>query len=458
MAQVEPNLLTHLLNRVTTTPTAAEVAYAEAIGYEGFLYEQLTADPSRTAAFEQELNTLLPTLGLAAKDLVRQSPEQVILELQVAVILRSLFSPNQLYEIMVEFWTNHFNISTLDLPEALLKTVDDREVIRPYALGRFRDLLHASAKSPAMLFYLDNAFSTKEAPNENYARELLELHTLGIDGGYTENDVQEVARCFTGWSVLLEPDITFGFYSFLHDYGEKTVLGHKIAAGGGESDGTTVLDLLASHPSTARHIAHKLAVHFVSDDPPGSLVAELATVFRDTDGDIRSLLWHLFTSREFMQARMSKLKRPFTLAVGFVRRLEVELDLNILLGLYFKLAQMGQLPFFWPPPDGYPDTAPHWITTNGLLARWNMAFELGFLLGDNFPTPAFTAPYTPERLVDQAAAYYLPIPISDTTRSALVATLTPYAFDRGALPQTLVPIAGSFVGMLLFSSPEFESC
>lgn len=196
-----------------------------------------------------------------------------------ATLLRQIYSRRQLYEIMVEFWSDHFNISMQKGDCWFLKIVDDREVIRPHALGNFRDLLHASAHSPAMLVYLDNQANLKDAPNENYAREVMELHTLGVDGGYSQRDVMEMARCLTGWTV--RDSFSLGDFTFeedLHDSGSKTILGTDIPPDG-QTEAETVLNLLAAHPATARHIATKLVRRFIADDPPAALVSRCCPDF-----------------------------------------------------------------------------------------------------------------------------------------------------------------------------------
>ena len=289
--------------------------------------------------------------------------------------MRAVYSQQQLYERMVQFFSDHFNISIRKGPGLFLKIDDDRDVIRPHAMGTFRHLLGASAHSPAMLFYLDNFNSDKNAPNENYARELLELHTMGVNGGYTEADVKEVARSFTGWSIsgLREgEDAQFRFRRFIHDGDEKTVLGTAIGRFGGEQDGETVLDLLAAHPATARFISTKLVRRFVADDPPESLVTACTQTFLETEGDIRAVLRLIFMSDEFWNAP-PKFKRPFEYVVSVLRALDYNVERN---RRFFELAAgalevMGQTPFTWPAPDGFPDEQSAW--TGNLLMRWNVA-------------------------------------------------------------------------------------
>lgn len=336
-----------------------------------------------------------------------QQPQRIMAELQASRILRAVYSERQLQEVMVDFWTNHFNIFAGKGVDRWLLPAYDRDTIRPHAMGKFAALLHATAKSPAMLFYLDNfqsvspnatprlrvAQQQRRGINENYARELMELHTLGVDGGYTQKDVQEVARCFTGWTifqprgggdaanaVLGEAGRrnagTFFFNARAHDDGEKIVLGQKIPAGGGIKDGLTVLDLLARHPSTAKFIASKLVRHFVADDPPPALVERVASVFTKTDGDIHEMLKTIFFSKEFnsTEAYRVKIKRPFELVVSAIRTLGA--DTNGGPGTHQWIARMGEPLYGFQTPNGYSDAAESWVNTGGLLERMNFGLAL----------------------------------------------------------------------------------
>jgi uncharacterized protein (DUF1800 family) len=268
----------------------------------------------------------------------------------------------------------------------------DRDTIRPHALGRFRDLLAATAQSPAMLFYLDNWLSVspdaaasrpgakpagRRGINENYARELMELHTLGVDGGYTQKDVGEVARCFTGWTIRRprgQPE--FLFDPRMHDHGEKNVMGTRIAAGGEIEDGVKIIDLLARHSSTARFIATKLARRFVSDDPPASLVARVAGVFRDSDGDIKEVIRAIVKSPEFFspEALRAKVKKPLELIASALRASDGETDAAP--ALLRHLVRMGEPLFLSQPPTGFPDIGSTWSSPDMLLARMNFAIDL----------------------------------------------------------------------------------
>ena len=402
----------HTLNRTTFGPRADEIREAKRVGIESYLNQQLRPETISDALVEDKL-AHLKTLRLTSRDLYElypppkqaagspamesssmQGPRFVIFELQRARLLRAVYSKRQLFETMVDFWTNHFNIFAAKGADRWLVTSYDRDTIRPHTLARFRDLLLATAQSPAMLFYLDNWLSVgrdlapqspllrananrKTGLNENYARELLELHTLGVDAGYTQRDVEEVARCFTGWTIRRpRGEAVFYFEPRVHDSGEKMVLGTRIPAGGGMEDGVKVIDLLARHPATARFVSAKLARRFVADDPPSSLVAHLAEVFRQSDGDIRAVLHALFTSPEFFspEAYRSKVKKPLEFVTSALRILDVETDAS--LALMRVLAGMGEPLFLALPPTGFPDVGASWVSADGLLARINFVSDL----------------------------------------------------------------------------------
>jgi uncharacterized protein (DUF1800 family) len=311
---------------------------------------------------------------------------------------------------MVDFWENHFSVFAGKGQTRLYLTHYDRDVIRPHVFGRFRDLLGAVARSPAMLFYLDNWRSAADsgratlgAPsagggrryarranrrspptvpqrrprgiNENYARELLELHTLGVDGGYTQRDVGEVARALTGWSI--DPAAgAFVFRPAIHDSEEKLVLGNRLRAGRGIEDGEEVLDIIARHPATARHIARKLVVRFVSDSPPPSLVARAAETFRRTDGDIREVLRTIVTSPEFFSraAYRAKVKSPFELVTSALRTMNADPDATPQTARI--VAQLGQPIFGRQTPDGWPETSSEWMNAGAILNRINFGFAI----------------------------------------------------------------------------------
>jgi uncharacterized protein (DUF1800 family) len=346
------------------------------------------------------------------------SPQAAVsTELQESKLLRAIYSERQLDEVMTDFWFNHFNVFLGKGADRYLVTSYERDVIRPHALGKFKDLLRATADSPAMLFYLDNWQSVgpnsevasgsprangrggrfaarrrqkqsngkqrRSGLNENYARELMELHTLGVNGGYTQKDVTEVARVFTGWT-LKEPRRGGGydFNARMHEPGDKIVLGHKIKEHG-EDEGKQVLDLLAHHPATARFISTKLAMRFVSDTPPQSLVDRMAKTFLAKDGDIREVLRTMFASPEFWapEAQHAKVKTPLEFVVSAVRASGA--DVKDALPLATTLNRMGMPLYGAQPPTGYPMKADAWVNSAALLNRLNFALALasGRLLG-----------------------------------------------------------------------------
>ncbi|OLC70807.1 MAG: hypothetical protein AUH87_03870 [Deltaproteobacteria bacterium 13_1_40CM_4_54_4] len=333
---------------------------------------------------------------------------------------------------MADFWSNHFNIFAAKGADRWLTTAYDRDTIRPHALGRFKDVLRATAQSPAMLFYLDNWLSAgpnsvagRLAPNnrrhglnENYARELMELHTLGVDGGYTQKDVQEVARCFTGWTIRRpQGEAKFYFEPRIHDAGEKTVLGHRIPAGGGMDDGLQVLDLLARHPSTAHFIALKLARRFVSDDPPQSIINKVAESFRQSDGDIPTVLRTIFGSPEFdsPEAFQAKVKMPLEYVASALRATGAEVQMSHQLLRY--LGRMGEPLFLAQPPTGYPDVGSSWTSSDMLLTRMNFAADL---VANRIPGSRVRLEAVGDR--DSLARLVAPDALSPTTRSALAET------------------------------------
>ncbi|MGA2132485.1 MAG: DUF1800 domain-containing protein [Bryobacteraceae bacterium] len=326
--------------------------------------------------------------GLRRRIQTSNGPQAVVAQdLLEAKLLRAVYSGRQLEEVLTDFWYNHFNVFLEKGADHYLVTAYERDAIRPHALGRFEDLLRATAQSPAMLFYLDNWQSAgADTPggmrqhrglNENYGRELLELHTLGVDGGYTQMDVTEVARCFTGWTIR-QPQVAaeFEFNPRMHDNGEKIVLGERIPAGGGIEDGHKVIRLLAHHPSTAHFISRELATRFVADDPPAALVDRMAATFLKKDGDIRAVLKTMFDSPEFWSrgAYRTKIKSPLEMVASSVRQVGGDVDFTF--GLNNQLVQLGQPLYRKTEPTGYPNTSQDWLNSAGLLARMNFAVAL----------------------------------------------------------------------------------
>ncbi len=566
-ALTEDQRILHVLNRLGYGPRPGDVERVRRLGLRQYIAQQLHPETIDDSAVEARLKRL-PMLETPTADLVRleaearqmrqevlrrqggnlpenpgealaklppeerrqmmeryratfgdekRNPRRMVSDLQEAKLLRAVYSERQLQEVMTDFWFNHFNVFAGKNLVRVFLSEYERDAIRPHALGRFEDLLRATAHSPAMLFYLDNwqsvtpdlklpgrgqrpggirpgngqpgqsplgrggfgrgrlgqggifnrgrvqrPFPPMRPPvqggsepasppksgaaqrrqpgiNENYARELLELHTLGVDGGYTQKDVQEVARCFTGWSIHQPfggqrrdrfvrfgmpgaadvPPGSFIYRDWAHDQGEKVVLGVKIPAGGGKRDGDMVLTLLARHPSTAKFIATKLCRRFVADEPPAGLVTRVAATFERTQGDIRACLQTLFESPEFFDPAVyqAKIKTPLEFVASTLRAAGAEVtDAQALIG---ALARMGMPLYGCQPPTGYKDVAEAWVNTGALLNRLNFALVLasGNLPGVRLPATASSEDN--KALIETLLARYVGGSVSETTRQAL---------------------------------------
>jgi len=365
-----------------------------------------TRGAGRKDALSVDPNAVPPAISDDSK-----RPQRVVEELAMAKMTRAVYSERQLQQVMDDFWLNHFNVFAGKGEVKWYLTSYERDVIQPHALGKFKDLVTATAKSPAMLFYLDNYLSTDpkaaqrlaaqramrqprggrrpSAPanpqkskkqerglNENYGRELMELHTLGVDGGYTQKDVTEVARCFTGWSIEKPREIAvFKFDEKLHDPDVKVVLGKKIHSGG-MKDGEQVIELLSRNPNTAKFISTKLARRFVSDNPPPALVARMAKTFHKSDGDIREVMRTMIYSPEFWsrQAYRAKVKTPYELVASSVRALGTDVDTPMPLVQW--VARIGEPLYQCQPPTGYSDKSETWVNTGALLSRLNFSLAL----------------------------------------------------------------------------------
>jgi len=361
-----------------------ELSSIQSMGVDAYIEEQLDYTQINDGDLEATIQTLFPLSTRTPAQLIAGFPDNigdVVLQMTGATQYRQIFSRRQLYEVMVEFWSDHFNIHLLNGLGPTLKPSDDMQVIRAHALGNFGDLLRASAHSPSMLFYLDNYLNQASAPNENYARELMELHTLGVDGGYTETDVKEVARCFTGWSIRFPGDTggpygTFVYVPAIHDNNAKVFLQNTISAGGGQGDADQVLDILVAHPSTARFLATKLCRRFISDAPDQTSIDTVAAAFTQSSGDIKTTLRALFATTAFRSSADLKICRPVEYLSGLIRALAPDTPYPTDNGQLFYFAQLilGQLPFNWPTPDGYPDEQSYWASTGGLLNRWRLSF------------------------------------------------------------------------------------
>lgn len=388
-------------------------------------------------------------LELRRKMLRYAKPHEVVaMDLTEAKLLRAVYSERQLEDVLTDFWFNHFNVFLDKGADRYLVTSYERDAIRPHVLGKFRDLLRATAEHPAMLFYLDNWQSVdpkgahgKRGLNENYARELLELHTMGVDGGYAQRDVNEVARCFTGWTIF-QPyrAAEFRFDPKMHDRGEKTVLGVGIPAGGGQEDGLKVLDILASHPSTARFISLKLAQRFVADVPPEPLVKRMAVTFRKKDGDLREVMKTMLSSPEFWSqgAWRAKMKSPLEMAVSALRASGAEVDSMFVLGQ--RIAQLGQPLYRKLEPTGYSNSSDEWVNSGSLLGRMNLALALA----EN-KVPGVRPQDANQADVDAVAEMFLFTAPSAEARAAIDAGLKEKPEKRPAL-----------VTGLVLGSPDFQ--
>jgi uncharacterized protein (DUF1800 family) len=469
-ASTEIDEASHFLNRLTFGPRPGDYARVTQLGTAAFLEEQLAPEKLDDWMCERivrhEFDTLAepesrlfprkgddkdPLLSLFSTmkhgsarvgDLFEYKEKILLNELTGATIVRAAFSTRQLFEVMVQFWSDHFNIDPSKGDCKFLKTADDRDVIRTHALGNFRDLVRASAVSPAMLWYLDGRANMVrgpgDKPNENYARELMELHTLGVGSGYTQQDVMEVARCLTGWTVREQKRFFKGRVEFDakgHDDGAKSVLGETIPAGLGARDLDRVLEIVTAHPNCAKFIATKLCRRFIADEPPEAAISATAKTFAESKGDIRTTLRALFATPEFLapETRGVKFKRPFHFVVCALRGANAQT--NGAPPLVEYLQRLGHAPFRYPTPDGYPEEATHWKST--LLWRWN-----------------FAAAFAENRIKGTQIAY-------DDLREklgsddALIATFLgrqPTTEERTAFQQSGAGLA------LLIASPAFQRC
>ncbi len=562
-----------MLNRITFGPRPGDVERVHRVGVEAFLDEQLHPQRISDSAVEAKI-AALPTLSMSSEELAEnfqemkpekkaerlvpksgrsftdssspkpaskqvnpppqpmpqdmaemQGPRRVIMELAREELWRAVYSNRQLQEVMVQFWMNHFNIFAPKGADKWLMTSFERDTIRPRVFGRFEDLLAATAKSPAMLFYLDNWMSATPNPtyagkpgpaggrnqrashrsfwpfgmgrraqngvwrpfggpsdnrhaqnpngrpvpgglkqnkrglNENYAREIMELHTLGVDGGYTQRDVIELARCFTGWTIdRPRQGGEFIFNPRMHDFGEKVVLGHKIRSGRGMKDGLEMLHLLAHRPATAHFISLKLCRRFVADDPPQSIVDRASQTFLKTDGDIRAALKTILTSPEFYSqaAFRAKVKSPLELVASSLRALNAETDADV--PLLHLIARMGQPMFQYQAPTGFPDRADTWISSSTLLTRLNFATMLASnrIRGTqiDFEQLGFAAvASSPDAVVDKLGERLVGGPPSPETRQAILRSIAGNnrSVGVGDTSRQVPVVAG-----LLLASPEFQ--
>ncbi len=578
----------HALNRLGFGPRPGDVERIRAMGLEKWVQLQLHPEKIDDSALAQRLERY-PTLAMSSSQLLEEfpspamaarqmgitveeyrrriqeqrrvgeggavsqralaedprryrelrTPGRITAELSMAKLTRAIYSERQLEEVLADFWFNHFNVFAGKGADRWLITSYERDAIRPHVLGRFRELLGATAQHPAMLFYLDNWLSAdpkayerlqqelrqrrgqfqrrfgddlmrdprldsydpflnpggvndpqmtrrralnqqrqqdmagnpqrpqqpfmrqRRGLNENYARELMELHTLGVDGGYTQQDIIEVARAFTGWTLRApRRDPEFYFEDRLHDPGEKIVLGQKIHYGG-RKDAEAVLDLLARHPNTAKFISAKLARRFVADVPPEALVARLAQTFQETGGDIRAVVERMIYSPEFWSraAYRSKIKKPFELVASAARALGAEADVP--LSLVAWTGRIGEPLYQCQPPTGYGDTAEAWVNTGALLNRLNFAIALAAnrlrgVRADVTGQLHAVDPADAQAVLDRAVAVFLAGQISDSTRATIEQQLADPQIRRAVLDDPVRDINTALVAGLVLGSPEFQ--
>ncbi|MCC6930776.1 MAG: DUF1800 domain-containing protein [Gemmatimonadaceae bacterium] len=375
----------HVLARTTYGARPGDHARVRALGatpheaIERYLDEQL-APRAHDAPAERAVRRL-EVLAEPIGELFEFQPALLRESLAAGALLRAVYAERQLHTVMTGWWADHFNIDHSKGDCRWLTPAFARDVLQPHALGRFPELLRAVVLHPAMLWYLDGRVnrrrSADERPNENYARELLELHTLGAHGGYTQHDVMEVARALTGWTVRSKGESTFGigrveFDADAHDNGEKVVLGQVIPAGCGRRDVDEVLQIVVTHPSCAHFLATKLCRHFIADDPPAAAIDAVARTFAATGGEIAPTLRTLFATSAFAAARGTRFKRPFHFVASALRATDATID--DARPLVPWLERLGEVPFQYPTPDGYPDEAAPWLGT--LLWRWQFAMAL----------------------------------------------------------------------------------
>jgi len=391
--------------------------------------------------------------------MVTQPQQLVNSELIENKLYRAIYSNRQLEEVLVDFWVNHFNVYNGKGQDRLYLTGFERDAIRPYVLGHFKDMLMATAHHPAMLFYLDNWQSQvprddqpgqpslppgaqRPGLNENYGRELMELHTLGVDGGYSQQDVIAVARAFSGWTIYDTGKYAeYQFSPAVHDRKEKVILGHTLPAGRGEQDGLDVIDILAHHPSTAKFISRKLAQRFVADDPPQALVDRMAATFTKTDGDLRAVLQTMFSSVEFMSegAWQAKMKSPLEMVVSAVRTLNADVIDTVQLAQ--RIAELGQPLYGKIEPTGYPNTGEAWTNTAGVLGRINFAAALasGTVAGVKVDVSRFN--------------FKDPASVAGEILSTAPSAQTVAAIEKGVKDKEATP---SLLTNLALSSPDFQ--
>jgi uncharacterized protein (DUF1800 family) len=520
----EQEAILHALNKLGFGPRPGEVEQIEKTGLENWIQAQLHPKNIGDTVIDARL-AQFPALSLSAAQLLGEYPPQdvaakrlglkieeyqkhlqnlakkpggmnslpfkdqneIVNELMDGKIIRAIYSERQLSEQLSDFWFNHFNVFVQKDLDRWYLIPYERDAIRPHVLGKFRDLLEATAKSPAMLFYLDNVSSAdpqafarlKRHParprageklppiggrrglNENYGRELMELHTLGVDGGYKQEDVIEVARAFTGWTIESpRENPAFYFDERIHDPDPKRVLGKRIK-GGGIKDGEEVLDLLVKNKNTAQHISLQLAAHFVSDDPPAALVSRMAKTFEKSKGDIRAVMTAMIYSPEFWSraAFRAKVKTPFELVASTARALGADVDQPMQLAQW--VTRIGEPLYQCLPPTGYSDKAAAWVSTGALLNRMNFAVALTSnkvrgsqvdiisLVGTDVLT-------NPQLALDRVESEFIAGQVSDTTRATLENEMREPRILGAKLDDPVKQVNVALITGLVLGSPEFQ--
>jgi uncharacterized protein (DUF1800 family) len=551
----EDEAILHALNRLGYGPRPGEIKYVRQMGLEKWVEQQLHPESLDDSALNERLKKY-PTLTMSSQKLLdqypppnqaakkeglskaefkaeqrekrrdaldqvketgdanmdkaqeqlakMQGPNRIVAELSMAKLDRAIYSQRQLEAVMEDFWFNHFNVFANKGADKWMVTAYARDTIRPRAMGKFQDLLVATAKSPAMLFYLDNWLSADPAAfqhmkselaarssryqgifgpgappryppgnrpaakkqedrglNENYGREVMELHTLGVDAGYTQQDVNAMAETLTGWTVR-EPrkDPEFHFDERIHGRGKQVVMGHAFSDGG-MKDGEEVLKFLANHPSTGIFISRKFARHFVSDNPPESLVQRMAENYAATQGDIRSLLKTMIYSPEFWSrdAYRAKVKTPFELVVSTARALDANVSISLPLAQW--VGRMGEPLFLCQPPTGYSDKAETWVNTGALLNRLNfaLAFAGNRMPGANVELKPLLGPEAstdPHAALDQSLGIFLGGQVASTTRQTLEGRLNDPQILQARLEDPVKRVNQGLIAGLVLGAPEFQ--
>ena len=531
----------HALNRLAYGPRPGDVERVKQMGLEKWIDEQLHPERIDDHAVQVRLEEY-PAIRMSTEELlaryprpqqiakregltlqqyqeqqrqarengdmraVANRPQEIVLELSEAKLTREIYSERQLQEVMADFWFNHFNVYAGKGPERWFLPAYERDVIRPHTMGKFRDLLYATAKSPAMLFYLDNwlsvdpkafaehqgelqarrqrflmlfggdpnmmmrrnqnAANQQKGPqrnglNENYGRELMELHTLGVDGGYTQQDVTQAALALTGWTMTApRRDPEFRFEERFHGDEGKVVLGKKIHSGG-MKDGEQLLDMLAANPSTAKFISTKLARRFVADNPPPALVERMAATFESSGGDIREVLTTMIYSPEFWSraAYRSKIKKPSELVVSALRATGA--DMAEAMPAVRWTAQIGEPLYGCQPPTGYKDTAETWVNSGALLNRMNFSILLatGRMRDTRIDLPALLGPddaKDPNSVLNRAVDVFLGGQVSPETRAVLEKQLDDPQVLQAMLDDPVKDVDAGMIAGLVLGSPEFQ--